>query len=86
MTSISCWRCWLYSILLYLLLLTGLAEDALADTVKHPMDSLTAAEYETAVVILQDEGLVDAASRYPFMRLQSPPQGADAGLAAGRSV
>ncbi len=74
MTSISRWRCWLCSVVFSLLLLTGLTEDALADTVKHPMDSLTAAEYERTVAILQDEGLVDKASRYPFIQLQSPPK------------
>jgi primary-amine oxidase len=38
--------------------------------VQHPLDDLTAAEYEETLAILQSDGLVDADSRYPFVRLQ----------------
>lgn len=55
-----------------LLVVMGSAGAALADSVKHPLDDLTAAEYKETLEILQSAGLVDADSRYPFVRLQPP--------------
>ncbi|MEO1095787.1 MAG: tyramine oxidase [Cyanobacteria bacterium J06638_28] len=57
---------------LFVLGLGMLASPAFADSAQHPMDALTATEYETALDILKDEGLVNEDSRYPFMRLQPP--------------
>lgn len=45
-----------------------------ADAAPHPMDSLTAPEYEAAIALLKDQGKVDDNSRYPFIQLQPPPK------------
>ncbi|MEM9006275.1 MAG: hypothetical protein AAGE59_22445 [Cyanobacteria bacterium P01_F01_bin.86] len=67
-------RSWFVAVCLSALILLGMACPAMADSVQHPMDALTTAEYETALAILQDQGLVDQNSRYPFMRLQPLPK------------
>ncbi|MEM6424994.1 MAG: hypothetical protein AAF728_07530, partial [Cyanobacteria bacterium P01_D01_bin.128] len=63
---------WFISICLLVGLMGTTASEALAGPVSHPLDSLSAAEYQQALAILQEQGLVNADSRYPFMRLEPP--------------
>ncbi|MEM1309222.1 MAG: hypothetical protein AAGF98_06940, partial [Cyanobacteria bacterium P01_H01_bin.153] len=72
MSWIMLLRSWLVLVCLFACLMGAIASPARADTVRHPLDALTSNEYETALTILQDQGLVNADSRYPFMRLQPP--------------
>ena len=71
MCWMTCLR-WLVLACLFVALLGGTANPAWADAVQHPMDSLTAAEYEATLEILKGEGLVDESTLYPFVRLQPP--------------
>ncbi|NER81844.1 MAG: primary-amine oxidase [Leptolyngbya sp. SIO1D8] len=66
------WQSGFVAICLSVFCLIGIANPAFADTVQHPMDALTAAEYETTLNILKEQGFVDETSRYPFIRLQPP--------------
>ncbi|MEM9815328.1 MAG: hypothetical protein AAF827_02795 [Cyanobacteria bacterium P01_D01_bin.6] len=72
MSWLTLLRCWLVSVYLFCLLMGTTANSALAATVQHPLDALTVNEYKAALAVLKGEGLVNADSRYPFMRLQSP--------------
>lgn len=63
---------WFVSACLFLCLAIALPKAAIAAPAQHPMDALTAGEYESAIALLRDEGLVNDDSRYPFMRLQPP--------------
>ena len=67
-------RRWLIAVCVSIVLIFSAMSSALADAVQHPMDALSASEYKIALDILQDQGLVDESSRYPFIRLQPPPK------------
>ncbi|MEM9447940.1 MAG: hypothetical protein AAGA75_05345 [Cyanobacteria bacterium P01_E01_bin.6] len=65
-------RYWFIAICFSLVLIGSTAEVALADAATHPMDALTADEYQTIKAVLTTAGFVDDGSRYPFIRLQPP--------------
>lgn len=59
------------------LMTLGLAlggQPAAADAPRHPLDPLTAAEYQAAVAALRRANHVDEHSRYPMITLQEPPK------------
>src|SRR5689334_18633803 len=50
------------------------AASAAAQSVKHPLDGLTASDYWTVYDVMRASRRVDAKTRYPFITLHEPPK------------
>src|SRR5918995_5746945 len=69
---------------------TGMAIDTAASesTMRptHPLEALTAAEIETAVAVLREDGRLNGAARFAYFGLDEPSKDVVAGFAAGDPV
>src|SRR5690348_9101419 len=58
---------------------------AAPDAAAHPLDPLSPAEIRTAVAVLRDQGLIDAATRFPLIDLDEPDKAAVMAWEPGRN-
>ncbi|MCH7548972.1 MAG: primary-amine oxidase [Candidatus Krumholzibacteriota bacterium] len=61
-------------------------EPASAGPAMHPLDPLTAPEYNALVRVLNDKGLADGRSRYPLVTLQEPDKASVTAWVPGDSL